>query len=641
MTSGSRRARAVAIACAVALLTGCAGTDTDDGSSASSTGDTAPASSTDDIAPAPSTSPAISTTTVDPATPTPWSTALDASGPDGTFSKDAALTLFALAFGGMPGVETPPGPRGDIRSGTLALRTVLAHETELTDAQRDRLAEVRSLPDETADENPMVVEPIGFMRVPSTAPPSKPPDAAARHLLEAMGKQIRQDISARIGGDIPGVIRLVYDPRNPDAVGMADPVFTADRYSGCTVHLYQGAFDEGRDPATTIAHEMVHCFQYAAYVTEHAMDDVPGWIIEGSAEWAGASLVGPDRLELQLWPEYLTNPATDLRKRKYDAIGFYAHLDETGHSPWAAFRSMWVAGASADAVFAASGATDPAFLETWAASTTRRSPLGPEWDTTGPGITADAAKPTALSVGKQPVDVTARPYALGLYDLQINTDLVLFSIAGHGMLADGSVNTIVSDATLYCTRAGGCACPDGPSPDPPVAALDASGASLALSGGTQGTNGTVKGLDLTDICSPSTSAPAALDPCTLVSDEEVVAVLGTPIERHEPNDENGFQSCIIGTTRQPLSGFDTSQTSYVSIGFGVATISQFLDGADGSAPTTPVSSLGDEAISLDGLGAVLVSTGPVVLFVSVVQAGVPAPTEVVVGVAELALGRMR
>ena len=551
------------------------------------------------------------------------------------------MTLFALAFGDMPGVDTPPGQRDDIRSGTLALRVVLAHESELTPAQRARVAEVRSIPDEP-DEDLMIVEPVGFMRSPTTAPRPKPPDAAARHLLEAMGKQIRQDIAARIGGDIPGTIRIVHDARNDSGgnVGMADATYASGQYAGCVIHLYPNAFEANRVPASTIAHEMIHCFQYAAYATEGAMDEAPSWLIEGSAEWAGATLTEADALELSVWPAYLAHPETDLRQRTYDAMGFYAHLDETGHSPWAVFRSMWVAGGTSEAAFVASGATDASFLDSWAASTTRLAAFGSQWDTTGPGITAHGAIPAVLPVAKAPVRLAAKPYALALYNLDISTELVRFSVSGHGMLADGNVNTIVAAASVYCTGEVECVCPAGSGPDTPIPALAAGGAVLALTGGQAGTNGTIQGLDLADFCRPPAPEPAALDACTLISDEEVAAVLGTAIERHERNDSAGFHNCIIGTARQAIEGSDTSGISYVSVTFGPGDLSLFLQGGDRPPPTTPLAGLGDLAVSIDGVGAVAVNTGPLVLFVQVVTAGVPASSAIATEMARTALGRM-
>ena len=187
------------------------------------------------------------------------------------------------------------------------------------------------------------------------APPSTV-DVGQRTLLGAQSRQLRQDIKARLGTDIPGSLTIVFDRRNSfdsagePIAGMADARFTGGAYTGCFLHLYPATFEAGSDVVTTLAHEMVHCFQAALVPNETAWWVAPGWVIEGSAEWASSTLVGPDKLEGDLWPRYLGSPSTPLFKRAYDAIGFYAHLEETGHSPWAAFRDMWSVQGNAAAI---------------------------------------------------------------------------------------------------------------------------------------------------------------------------------------------------------------------------------------------------------------------------------------------------
>jgi hypothetical protein len=435
---------------------------------------------------------------------TAWQRALDAVGDDGTFSKDAALTLFAIAFGGMPGVAPPPGPTGRIRSGTIALRAVLAHESELTDAQRARVAEVRSLPDDSAGA-PIV---LSFGRTGHvTALPAHAPTPAVgdgqHKLIEAKARQLRQDIKARLGADIPGKLTLVFDSRdvmNPATgaatAGMADATFTGGKYTGCFLHLYPATFAPDSNAVTTTAHEMIHCFQAAMYPDEATYVAAPQWALEGSAEWGSATLVGPDKLEDDLWPLYLNHPGTPLFRRAYDTIGFYAHLDETGHSPWAAFRTMWSVKGNA-AQFAAVGGTNADFLDSWASSVSRKSGFGTAWDTTGPGITGkDSAPKPPLAVGKgAPVKVAAKPYTEQVYTVEADTDLLDVSIAGHARLADGSIDETSLGSRTFCLRPDQCACPDGTSPENAMA-LAPTGALLALTGGPDGTAGTVQGRDL-------------------------------------------------------------------------------------------------------------------------------------------------
>ncbi len=430
---------------------------------------------------------------------TPWEQALAAIDDDGTYSKGAALTLFAVAFGDMPGVEIPAGTRDDIRSGTIALHAVLAHEADLSVEQRQRVAEVRALPDDSAGAP---VQLVAYQQKPVPRASEE-----VRNLVEATGRQLRADISARLGDDLPVPITIVFDARpyvsETRALGMADALYAGGRYSECVVHLYPPTFASGESAVTTLAHEIIHCFQYNVYPSLEALMAAPKWVVEGSAEWAGGTLA-PQAAPNEWWDDYLTQPQKDLRTRTYDAIGFYAHLDESGQSPWAVFRAMWLATGS-EAAFAASGAQGDAFLDTWSASLARTPNLGDAWDTTGPNITDDRAPQIDLTVPEDAqVAVSAAPYTNRVYLLDVAADIVSLGISGHGRLGDGSVDDTELGSATYCTRTLGCACPNGGGPPEPPP-LARSGALLALTGGREGTIGTITASSLDNYCTPTGS----------------------------------------------------------------------------------------------------------------------------------------
>lgn len=62
-------------------------------------------------APAPAAETPAAGEALEPGATTPWTAALAMISDDGTFTNDTALTLFAVAFGDMPVVSTPPGRR--------------------------------------------------------------------------------------------------------------------------------------------------------------------------------------------------------------------------------------------------------------------------------------------------------------------------------------------------------------------------------------------------------------------------------------------------------------------------------------------------------------------------------------------------
>jgi hypothetical protein len=127
------------------------------------------------------------------------------------------------------------------------------------------------------------------------------------------------------------------------------------------------------------------------------------------------------------------------------------------------------------------------------------------------------------------------------------------------------------------------------------------------------------------------------DTCDIVSDEVASEVLGIEIERREPHtDATGKSlSCIKGTKRVT----DMSEAYYVSVSILPAAGSILLDQASSQADSVPVSGLGDEAVYLSSLGALLITESGDGIQVQVVKAGKPAEQQDAVTVAEDVLDR--
>jgi hypothetical protein len=127
------------------------------------------------------------------------------------------------------------------------------------------------------------------------------------------------------------------------------------------------------------------------------------------------------------------------------------------------------------------------------------------------------------------------------------------------------------------------------------------------------------------------------DSCDIVSDEVASEVLGIEIERREPHtDATGKNlSCIKGTKRVT----DMSKAYFVSVSILPAAGSLLFDQASSQAGSVPVSGLGDEAVYLSNIGAVLITDGGDGIQVQVVKAGKPAGQQDAVAVAEDVLDR--
>jgi hypothetical protein len=154
-----------------------------------------------------------------------------------------------------------------------------------------------------------------------------------------------------------------------------------------------------------LIHETFHCFQALDYSSLTAYYAAPKWLIEGEAEWVGATLAPT---ELNVWNDYLTDIDTSLFSRSYDAIGFYAHMTNSGEDTWHLLDPMLRAGSSPAAY---NVAADNEVRLTWASSLARQPSLGQGWQTTGPGITSATYHPSVDSIadGTKVTD-TVDPY---------------------------------------------------------------------------------------------------------------------------------------------------------------------------------------------------------------------------------------
>jgi hypothetical protein len=410
-----------------------------------------------------------------PTVPAEVADALGQIGEGGQFTLEGALEFYGLVYGALPGTDVPEVDEDFAVDGTLALLAVEAHRSELTPEQAQAFDAALNAEDATNGFGPV-------------------PDVEALAQAQQLAEVYRVLYAQRLGFDL-SLPLVVVNASGRNIYG--DQTVIGGRYR---VRIYARARANAGDLEATIAHEVFHAFQMEAYGGMEPLSHVGAWIVEGGAEWVDAKLVGQAPSSADFWPEYLTKAELPLFRKSYDAKGFYAHLEETGHDPWAAQVAMWRTGTDNAAAFAASGATDDAFLDSWASGLSRRAEFGAAWDATGPGITTDRQGLHPLIVQNGSSDAVQAPaYTEALYSIARTADVVVIDVSGHGRVSDGTVDVVLG-AGKFCTREGGCECPDGSgSGAAPPAPLGKS-AVLALTGGTAGATGTVAGQSLEDHC---------------------------------------------------------------------------------------------------------------------------------------------
>jgi hypothetical protein len=346
--------------------------------------------------------------------------------PDGTVPKQAALQAFSDLIGPLPGVPEAPMGSGQVLDGTFAVDWALGYWDELSAAQRAAIK--RYLPEPpaiSATDVPQGRDAFGPHLVAQNTPPAGPYLAVlkndesdiASHIGHPLGIPVSVMVNSKQVGPTAFAYTYAYDSKG-DLTG---------RPASCVIYinplLYHSV--DSSQVNVTLMHEMFHCFQAVDYPALTAFYDAPKWLIEGSAEWVGETLA-PSQPDV-LWQNYLLDIGESLFNRTYDAIGFFAHMEETGIDPWHLFDRMFKAPSSAAAYAVA---TDREFKLTWASSLLRHPDFGDGWDLTGPAIPDVAFNPTVhVLAPNQSLKGTVAAYANDIVGVNTAANTVEFVVS--------------------------------------------------------------------------------------------------------------------------------------------------------------------------------------------------------------------
>jgi hypothetical protein len=240
--------------------------------------------------------------------------------------------------------------------------------------------------------------------------------------VSADAKADSRDIAEKIGHGLRLSLRIVVNTTQ-EYGNVPACSFAYDSSGGesgapasCVVSVNPSFAEEDAEyQKLALIHEVFHCYEAMDYPTLAAFYAAPAWLIEGEAEWVGATLAPTT---LPVWDSYLTDPHASLFARSYDAIGFYAHVTNSGENTWNLLDRMLKSGSSAAAY---NVAADKEVRLTWASSLARQSGLGKGWQTTGPGITSATYHPGIydLAVGST-FGSSVAPYTNALVRFQVS-----------------------------------------------------------------------------------------------------------------------------------------------------------------------------------------------------------------------------
>jgi hypothetical protein len=278
----------------------------------------------------------------------------------------------------------------------------------------------------------------------------------------------------------------------------------------CQIAVNKGFFDAlgHYEQEETLTHEIFHCFEYSFTPAAHTDSD---WILEGLARWADLTLFPDTHLALALkaLDQYYTSPQLSLFARSdgpgkgYDAVGFWAHLQDTTGDVWHRVREVVIAGVHGNNAAALAKALPPGdeteFLDSWGSSafdlssgTTpdwrMKSPLaGRYYPSTHTPTTVDSSSTFTLAPWSTALLVIGPGSAGPLIEIHLDQ-----SVHGRFGVQENYVDSEIT-SRLFCSASNQaeCQCPSGdegavpattPLPgDPDLgAAADAIGGSLEV-----------------------------------------------------------------------------------------------------------------------------------------------------------------
>src|SRR5262249_39034951 len=138
-----------------------------------------------------------------------------------------------------------------------------------------------------------------------------------------------------------------------------------------------------------VVHEVFHCFQaQLTGLKQHRDKRIPRWILESSADWAAADIVGVTKVQELHWRLWFEAPqyALDTPFREYSAGGLFAEAAYLGTPVWRDLPGILHSTTTQDVLRWLTTLVSDRFRRSWAASLLREPTRGREWDVTGNGV---------------------------------------------------------------------------------------------------------------------------------------------------------------------------------------------------------------------------------------------------------------
>ena len=395
-------------------------------------------------------------------------------GGNGQISLGTALAAFDETIAELPGVEARKGEVGRLEDPTFVVRRIASSLEKLTREQR-RVFTAATTPSADASIIPMTDVPAARAQASVRPRPTRrclpPTSVIAEEQLARSALGDAKESLIRHGWPVPRPVKLCFltdqggERKDILAFVTADdiPPGTSPTCNMFVTRHGRGLPDD--EMQFVYAHELVHCSQNALFASWAEARRAPSWVIEGGADWL-ATKVREEHADANgnpviHWPEWFDEPGRDLFTREYDALGFWAMVDQAAQDGWDRLRAATVAagnGGSGAAYSTTLAGLPDIFHARWGPGYQMDPALGLAWFYANPTI--PPLKPPQARIANG----TVRTFSIAKHSgiaarLQINADVVTFNTdrGTRGLLNfDGTERALGKGA--FCARPGGCRC---------------------------------------------------------------------------------------------------------------------------------------------------------------------------------------
>jgi len=456
---------------------------------------------------------------------TPWQAELTNLETDGTRSLESALALFAMAFGPVPGVQLA-SVEGTVGSASPAVRAIQAHRDQLTDEQRAAVDRYLTAAEEGTEfdvptaTSAMTATTSSATGLSMSTAVAQPEDPFERDLLKIATRARTR--AAYYFGEIPDVVGVGSGPAlsirfmdQPDWNFVSFYVPTPGSASfTCKVFVNSAFATSIAATNRSVTLDITHCYQSWILGTDQGFDgDVPAWAWEGPAEYIMLETLPAQEDDVLWWATYLLLPDVSLFERSYDAVGYYEQAWDAGVDLGDAFKAV-LTDVDNPERFALAGTAMNEFLDEWASGHVLDVGWNDDWHFIGPGQPGGVIPPRqSMSISNGSLEAYSQDaYSNHLFAATSTADIVKVEVMGRARVGDGQTDVVVPGVAYFCTTDKGCGpCPDGSDPSIDRTPLS-SNFVLAISGGTDGTNGTVSGHPLEEFCDETPPPSDCPDP---------------------------------------------------------------------------------------------------------------------------------